>query len=375
MAEIMKDIIIDGYNFTTMPCEKYWSLPKNKDPKVEIKNAVFSGKYIAARKRDGNWAMLIKDNEGEFHLRSRSESVNGGYIDKAAWIPHITEELDYIPGGTVLIGEIYLPKDERSRAVTTIMGCLLEKSLKRQEDENKKIHFYIFDCLAYNGKNIMNEPFERRVNFYLGYEALDCLEGKYIHLANYYEGQELWDYIGKVLAAGGEGVVLQSKDAPYEPNKRKAWKTIKVKKEIENELDLFITGNYKLSTKEYKGIEISDWVYWEHKRTGEKMFGNYYDDFKAGATIEPITKGYYFGWAGSIELAAVDKEGKVIPVAWISNVTEDVKKKIITGELNKQVVKVQAMEIEPDTRHLRHAKITEFRKDKDWKDCGIAQLY
>ena len=369
----MKDIIIDGYDFGYMKAEKYWSLPKNKDPKIEIKNAVFSNRYIAARKVDGNWALLIKDNNGEFYLRSRTEGVNGGYTNKAAWIPQVTEELKNIPNGTVLLGEIFLPNDERSRAVTTVMGCLLEKSLKRQENEDKKIHFYIFDCLAYSKKNIMNRPFIDRIN------TLSSLKEnknyKYIHFATYYEGKELWDYIGKVLAAGGEGVVLQSKDAPYEPNKRKAWKTIKVKKEIDNELDLFISGRYKPSTKEYTGKEIQDWTYWQHRRTGEKMFGNYYDDFKAGATIEPITKGYYYGWAGSIELAAVDSEGKIVPVAWISNITEDIKKKVITGELRGQVVKVLAMEIEPDTKHLRHAKITEFRDDKSYKDCGIDQLY
>lgn len=369
----MEDIIIDDYNFTELEVEKYWSLPKNKNAKIEIKNAVFSNRYIAAEKIDGHFYMLIKDMKGNYIFRGRSRNVNKEFINKVDFIPHIIKELKNIPNGTVLLGEAYLPKYPGSRNVTTIMGCLLEKSLKRQENEDKKIHFYIFDCLAFSGKNIMNKPFIERINTFNSLK--ESKDYKYIHFATYYKGKELWDYIGEVLAAGGEGVVLQSKDAPYEPNKRKAWKTIKVKKEIDNELDLFITGRYKPSTKEYTGKEIQNCTYWQHRRTGEKMFGNYYDDFKAGATIEPITKGYYYGWAGSIELAAIDSEGKIVPVAWISNITEDIKKKVITGELNGQVVKVLAMEIEPDTKHLRHAKITEFRNDKDYKDCGIEQLY
>lgn len=370
------EIYIDNYDFFNIQAEKYWKLPKNKDPKVEIKKAVFNGDYFAARKIDGNWALIIKDMEGNLHLRGRSETVNGGYTDKIDWIPYVSQELEYLPNGTVLIGEIFLPKNEKSRAVTTIMGCLLEKSLKRQEDEDKRIHFYVFDCLAYNGKNIMNEPIERRVHHYLDYELLDILSNnKYVHLATYYEGQELWDYIAKVLAQGGEGVVLQSKNAPYEPNKRKAWKTIKVKKEIENEIDLFITGKWMPSTHLYTGKEMESWVFWEHSRTGEKMNGHFYQDYNEGATIIPITKGWYYGWAGSIQLGAINEKGEEVEIAWISNVTEDVKKKVITGELNHQVVKVQAMEIEKDTGRLRHGKIVEFRNDINYTDCTTDKIY
>ena len=370
------EIYIDNYDFFNMQAEKYLKLPKNKDPKVEIKKAVFNGDYFAARKIDGNWASIIKDMEGNLHMRGRSETVNGGYTDKIDWIPYVSQELENLPKGTVLIGEIFLPKNEKSRAVTTIMGCLLEKSLKRQEDEDKRIHFYVFDCLTYNGKNIMNEPIERRVHHYLDYELLDILSNnKYVHLATYYEGQELWDYIAKVLAQGGEGVVLQSKNAPYEPNKRKAWKTIKVKKEIENEIDLFITGKWMPSTHLYTGKQIEDWTFWEHSRTGEKMNGHFYQDYNEGATIVPITKGWYYGWAGSIQLGAINEKGEEVEIAWISNVTEDIKKRIITGELNHQVVKVQAMEIEKDSGKLRHGKIVEFRNDINYTDCTTDKIY
>ena len=149
------EIFIDGYDFWNMPTEKYWSLPKNKNPKIEIKNLVFSKEYIASRKVDGQWGMIIKDMEGNFHLRARSESVNGGYADKAEWIPHITEEMSTIPNGTVMVGEIYIPAHEGSKNVTKIMGCLKNKSLKRQEEEDWKVHFFVFDILAINGTNIM----------------------------------------------------------------------------------------------------------------------------------------------------------------------------------------------------------------------------
>lgn len=370
------EIIIDGYDFWNFKPERYWSLPKSKNPKVEIPNLIFGLEYMAARKIDGQWAAIIKDMEGNFHMRARNESVNGGYINKIEWVPHITKELEDIPNGTVLIGEVYIPTHEGSKNMTRILGCLKDKSLKRQEDEDWKVHFYIFDCLAYNGKNIMSEPLERRINHYIDYEMIDILADlNYIEIAEYYIGQALWDQMGKIFVTGGEGIVLQKRSAPYTPGKRTAWKTCKVKKEISTELDLFFTGRYKPSTKKYQGRFIKDWIYWMHKRTGEKMQGYYYDDFKEGATIEPISKGYYFGWAGSIELAAMDSEGKIVPVAWISNISEDVREKVTTGEMDKQVVKVQAMEIDSESHALRHAKIVEYRNDKDWRECGIEQLY
>ena len=372
-------IVIDGIDFWDgFKPEKYWSLPKTKNPKIEIPNLVFGGDYIAARKIDGNWAEIIKDMDGEFHLRSRTESVNGGFADKIGWIPHIVDELKNIPNGTVLIGELYLPTHESSKNCTRIMGCLKEKALKRQEDEDWKMHFYMFDCVAFNGHNIMNEGLADRVEYIRDLYLDELIKSShYVDEALYYEGQELWDYIGEVLAAGGEGVVLQKRNSPYTPGKRTAWKTCKVKKEIGNELDLFFTGRYKPSTREYKSMKgIREWQYWEHTRTGEKMLGYYYDDYKAGATIEPISKGYYYGWAGSIELGAVDGD-KIVPVAWISNLTEDVREKVTKGEMDKQVVKVTCMEIDHSVNppSLRHSKIVEYRKDKEWTDCGLEQLY
>lgn len=370
------EIVIDGYNYWDLDPERYWSLPKSKDPKFEIPNLVFGLDYIAARKIDGNWYMIIKDNNGEFYARPRNKGVNGDYPNKIDWMPHIKNDLQNIPNGTVLVGEIYIPNHEHSKDVTRIAGCLVDKALKRQEDEDWKLHFYIFDCLAINGHNIMDKPLEYRIESYNDlYLDKFIKTERYVERALYYEGQELWDYIGEVLQAGGEGVVLQKRNAPYTPGKRTAWKTCKVKKEIGTELDLFFTGRYKPSTREYNGRFLQDWQYWMHKRTGEKMLGFYYDDFSAGATIEPISKGYFYDWAGSIELGAVDSNGKIIPVAWISNITEDVREKVITGEMDKQVVRVTCMEIDSESHALRHAKITEYRKDKNWNECGIEQLY
>ena len=208
------NIIIDNVDFWDgFAAQKYWSIGKNKSKEERnklIKDCMLSGNYVGARKYDGVWSMIIKDNNGNFHLRSRTENVNGTYADKAEWIPHIINELSIIPNGTVLLGELYKKNDEGSRKTTAILNCLKEKSLERQKIT--PLTFYCFDCLAYNGKSLINEKIEVRINHYLYYELLDVLQNNnYIELAEYKDGEELWDMCGEILANGGEGVVIQKK--------------------------------------------------------------------------------------------------------------------------------------------------------------------
>ena len=53
-----------------------------------------------------------------------------------------------------------------------------------------------------------------------------------VDFATYYEGEELWEQLQKILAAGGEGIVMTKKGTVPSPGKRTARKTLKVKKEL-----------------------------------------------------------------------------------------------------------------------------------------------
>ena len=152
---------IDNYNFSEILVEKYWAPTKNTNIKELVKNAIYSGDYWAARKVDGNFIMFIKDEDGNLFFRTRNAGVNG-FLNKIDYVPHLVEDLKNLPNGTVLLGEAYLPQHEQSRAMTTIFGCLVNKALDRQE-KGEKINFYIFDCLAYSGDNIMNFPMTERI--------------------------------------------------------------------------------------------------------------------------------------------------------------------------------------------------------------------
>ena len=360
---------INGIDFYNLKAEKYWAPTKNINIQELVRNAVFSGDYIGSRKVDGHWYMIIKDEDGNLIFRGRTESVNGGYHNKIGHVPHLRDEFEKLPNGTVFLGELYFANKEGSRNVTTIMGCLEKKAIERQE-KGEKLSFYVFDCLAYEG-NIMGLPLRERLRHFQYIPKSD-----YISYAHYYRGEKLLEFIAYCRAQGWEGVVLQLKDGIYEPGKRPARKSIKVKKELDNEIDCFLTGVYKPSTWEYTGKEIENWTYWWDDKNERKMEGLFYEEYNAGAPYTPITKGAFHGWAGAVEIGVL-KDEEIVPIGWISNVTEEIKTSIVNeNDICKfKVCKVSAMLIEHDTHALRHARIMEWRDDISWKDCTYEKVF
>lgn len=374
-------IIIDNYDFWDMPSMKYWSHPKSYDAKKkkeESKYMCISGDYMGARKYDGAWNMLIKDMEGNFHLRSRNESVNGGYTDKAEWIPWITEELSWIPNGTVLIGEICFPNNEGSRKITSVLNCLKDKCIDRQK-KNGILNFYVFDILAYKGKSLINTPFETRIRTYLECELADISNNnKYVFMADYKEGPELWDLYGQVITEGGEGIVITRKDCKYLPGKRTARMTLKMKKELNDTIDAFIDGNYKPATRDYKGKNpLDQYSYWENIRTGEISGKCKFLEYTNGEPWEPVSRLYALGYAGSISFSVM-KDGKPVRIGYISGITDEMRKGIVENpeKYIHKVFELSAMEIEHigESYSLRHGKIEKERLDKNYLDCDFSQI-
>ena len=97
----------------------------------------------------------------------------------------------------------------------------------------------------------------------------------------------------------GEGIVITDGSSLPEPGKRTSWKTLKIKKELDNPIDVFLTGNYKTANKDYKGKEIVSWKYWENTRTGDKLEGEYYNDYFRGETVIP-SKQIVLLWMGIV---------------------------------------------------------------------------
>ena len=370
---------IDGIDFNELAAEKYWSFPKTYkgDAKKETKTMILSEEYLGAEKKDGHYSRLIKDEDGNIILHGRDKSVDGTYHNKVEWVPQCNNFFNSLPNGTCLLGELYFPNQRGSRKVTTILGCLKDKALDRQE-KGEKLSFYVFDIWAYDGKSLLETKMKDRVDKYLNKDIKDfSLNENNVQVAEYLVGEELWSSLGKILSEGGEGVVITQKDSKPAPGKRTARKTLKVKMEIEQTIDVFIDGEYKLPTRIYSGKEITTWNFWENTKTGEKYNTSMYNEYCSGVPLEPITKPYYYGWASAVSISVM-KDGKPFRIGWISGITDEMKAGIVKEpeKYKNKVFEITAMEIEHTKSgySLRHAKIVQERKDKSYEDCSFEQI-
>ena len=380
--------MIDNYNFKEMPAQKYWAPPASwsLEKKKETTQArIFSGDWYAAEKKDGYFAKLVKDEDGNVGLYSRSRNVNGEYPEKHEWVPHLQPFFDWLPNGTCLLGELYLPSKPGSSNITSLLGCLKEKCVARQE-QGEKLHFYIFDILAWENKSYLDKTMLERI------DELNLLwragyMNEYVEIAKYYNGKELWEELQKILASGGEGMVIIRSGAKYQPDKRPSKDCQKVKKELAENIDCFFTGRGTAPTRLYSGKEIETWKYWQNIRTGEKIEGEMFKQYQEGVAIEPITKPYFYGWAGSLEIGVLvsHEVGKndgllcpeypdyrIQPIGYLSGLADEIKADAMGQRL--KCIEVTAMELMKDTMALRHGKLNRFRPDLNPLDCTLEKL-
>lgn len=377
--------VIDGYDFGEMEPMRYYAPPSSWSDEKKKDNAkmkIFSGDWFGSEKKDGYFAKLIKDEDGNIILYSRSRGVNGKFADKHEWVPHLQPFFDALPVGTCLLGELYLPSQPGSRNITTIMGCLKEKAVARQE-KGEKLHLYVFDCLAWGGGSCMKNT--AKVRFSL-LRNLDNINNEYVSRATYYAGADLNMLLQEILARGDEGVVITHKDGLYEPGKRPSKTTLKIKKELKQTIDCFFTGTGSAPTREYTGKELETWTYWENISTHEKLEGEHYKDYMVGVPIEPVTKGYFHGWCGSLEIAVLRKrpgsrckirgevyeDTEVFPIGWLSGLPD-----VMKADPKKYAFKpieVTAMEYDSISHALRHGKMVGWRNDLTLADCNFEKI-
>lgn len=356
------------YNFKEMEAMKYYAHPSSYkgDPKEEAKKRIFSNLWLGARKMDGAFARFVKDEDGNMMLLSRSRNVSGEFPNKIDHVPHLQGFFDKLPVGTCLLGEIYFPTHEGSNEVTKVMGALTPKAIERQK--NDPLHFYIFDVLAFDNSSLMNVTMETRV------AMLEAISNAYryenVEFAHYLFGQELWDMIQDTLANGGEGGVIIHKDSKYQPGKRSTKVSLKIKKELQDTIDCFFTGRSAAPTRLYSGKEIEGWQYWQNIKTNEFINRPMYKEYCCGEPYEPVTKPYFNGWAGSLEIG-VYHNGKVRPIGFISGLTDEIKANV--EKYKFKVIEITAMQL-TDDKMFRHPKMIGFRPDKNPEDCTWEQI-
>ena len=369
-------------NFFSLEPEKYFSPPSTWD-KTRIRDAILqrieSDNYLASEKIDGNWSRFVRQGD-VCKQQTRSISVKTGtYGESQDKIPFIFNFLKTITtGDTILLGELHTVS-RNINDVKSILGAGVSKALARQEKDENKLRFYIFDILYYNGDSLMGVPFKDRAKVLTRVIKPKVAQNPFIHVAEFTEGIHALARLDEVLFYGGEGIVLQRKDGLPEPGKRTAWKTIKMKKEMERDIDVFMLRALP-PTREYNGVYLDTWPFWEDARTGEKLaLVNQNASLKAyhtGAPVEPVSKNYYYGWPSAIECGVYDATGKVWTLCSIAGLTDTIKQDIAENpkKYERRAMTITGMEF-TDDYSVRHPRFLGFRDDINDKDCTWEKIF
>lgn len=347
------------------------NLKKKYDAMVHNEN----DEYIATCKWDGEFMMFIKW-DGQILIRSRSLSkVTGSYGDKTAHLPHLVEEMQKWPDNTVILGEVcWGDFGSVSTDVGTILRCLPAKAVERQKE--RKLVVKMFDLLAIFGESWLNMPYGSRLMELRNYEG--WIDSEYFTVTNICPpGKTPAEFADEIISQGGEGIVIQRADYIYEPGKRSAWKTLKLKQRLP-EMEFKVIASIP-ATKEYNGKYPESWPYWEIEivvdyLSGDDEFGAWFVPCKEWELIEnpspeermigiPVTKPYFYGWHMGVRfeyngvvcdassgLTDADRE-------WLG--TEEAQNIIKNGEL---YVTIRAMQ-EASLGGLRHPVIVRLRTD------------
>lgn len=316
-------------------------------------------KIIGTIKKDGYWSQLIKENN-QVYLFSRSISKKTKfYSNNINKVPHLKEwATNNLPNGTCLIGEVYYPQ-KTSKDVTSILGALDEKAIKRQEDEYGYLHFYIHDILKWNGEDYVINKVDyshRYSNLCLHVdietplipeiEIAECYDNTYLNLQR---------IISQVIDNGEEGMVFRYENGLYLPGKRKANIMFKVKEQVDS-LD-FVILDLLDPEKEYTGKELKTWKY-------------YKDDV-------PVTKDYYMGWKNALSVGAY-KDGELVYVGRVASGLTDEMKAHMTKEPDLyigSVCEIQAMSIDKERKTFRHPRLISMRFDKNPNECQLDEIF
>ena len=332
-------------DFAMMEPMKYYNNEAESVKRSEMINDK-DNLYIATEKHDGDWGMFIHYSKGNNLIRSRSISkVTGVYGDYTAKVPHLCAEMDNWPDNTVVLAELCFKEyGTNANTVGTILRCLPAKAIERQKET--PLYAFVFDILMFAGKDLTNEPYEKRIVEYAaeitGLVPQDYQALYFKRTAIFHDGIDFAEAADEIISAGGEGVVIQRKDNPYMPGTRTAWKTLKLKQSLpEMELKVVATIEPK---KLYEGDLPETWEY----------------KLEDGTLV---TKPYFFGWKNGI---TVEFNGTTCDVAsgltdadreWLA--TPEAAQMIKNGELYA-VVKAMS---ENDKGRLRHPYLVRLRND------------
>lgn len=365
---------------------KYWATSSTmsaEEKRIRLEKMASDGAYIWSEKFDGNWSRgIVSPDCNLLQTRgiSKKTGTYGEIQDKVFFWDDVVKAFQN--GTTVILGEVYLPGGI-DKDCGSILRCLSNKARERQKD--KKLEWRIFDVLAYDGVELINEPIEKRITYIP--KVVSRINNSLVKGIEYHEmDSNFFDEINAIFAKGGEGAICFKKTAIYVPGKRgpSAWESVKVKQEIENEIDCIITGT-EPAIKNYTGKDVEHWELWQNSRTRELVRGLYYGEYALGGPYEPVSKGYFYKLPGAIWVSVYDNNHNLRPLCKVSGLTDEFKTQLrdnfeewkgcpvsIGGMMISLARENQANELGIS---IRHPYLKSIRKeDIDPEDCTLAKI-
>jgi ATP-dependent DNA ligase len=294
-------------------------------------------RWVAERKLDGGRYTLYLDYDDKAYFYSRRDFPR---IEKAANVPHVTAYPGlWLPAnstegdvahlrlrGTILDGEVKLEGSKHLGDTTGVMNMTSENAVETQRLSGR-LTYTLFDVVYLLGVDFRGFKYShRRAQLKV---IVDMLQNPYIKLIDAWDYSSLVEPFDKsevferVVAEGGEGVVLKHVDSTY----GQEW------------------------TKRKKVSDVSVFI----------------SDFQRG-------QGKYADTLGAFILSVFHR-GEPYEIGKASGMTDEVRDEVWAhrGRYMHKVVDVRAQELSKHMR-LREPRFLRFRDDLSIQDCTLDEV-
>ena len=281
-------------------------------------------------KLDGYRAIAIK-SDGKLNLISRRRnSFNGQY-------PLVVEASADLPDETVIDGEV-VALDEAGRPDFNL--------LQHFRAEASRIHYFVFDLLVYNNRDLTQLPLIERHRIM---KSVLKLESPRIRITDHFEASA-GDMLSAARSQGLEGVIAKRRDSRYEVGKRSgSWAKYRLNSGQELVIGGYIPGTHGVDAIVVGYYRRADLIYVARVRNGfvpasrRQLFGKLKSLLTAQCPFANLPETHKGRWGEGLTAADMQK------CAWVR------------PELVAQIEFLEWTESD----HLRHAKFAGLREDKN----------
>ena len=230
--------------FGVMLADKYWE----KKSKVKGKD------FKITKKLDGHRLVMIKDHNGNIEFKTRQGKLMEGLVD-------IERECQNLPNGIVLDGELLAVNRNNLHSKDLFS---ITSSICRKKGIKRDLQFQVFDYIPYDDFMTGHSDIKcsKRKEIVHNLIEMDC--GNWvIEVPVLYSGEDtsvIEKLVDEVTEAGGEGIMVNLSDAPYDC--KRTSNILKVKKF--KDADVRVLGVNE-GTKGDKGKLGSITIQFEHE--------------------------------------------------------------------------------------------------------------